>query len=135
MHFLARHQRWQHLSDESEWRPLPIQDYQARKARLPQATVRPSSVKSTRAQCPAPLGGCADSGCLVRAPQLFFILECMRLTACGRRLPRDVKNESSLLYTRQRDIHAVGIVLLQMLLGLDVMQQYSDVHMALDSCG
>ena len=50
------------------------------------------------------------------------------------RLPRDVKNESSLLYTRQRDIHAVGIVLLQMLLGLDVTEKYSDIHMALESC-
>jgi translation initiation factor 2-alpha kinase 4 len=50
------------------------------------------------------------------------------------RLPRDVKNESSLLYTRSRDIHAVGIVLLQMVLGLDVTERFSDIHMALEPC-
>lgn len=48
-------------------------------------------------------------------------------------LPKDVKNESFLLYTPRRDIHAVGIVLLQMLLGLDVTKKFSDVHIALDS--
>ncbi|PFH46932.1 hypothetical protein AMATHDRAFT_7250 [Amanita thiersii Skay4041] len=46
-------------------------------------------------------------------------------------LSRDVQNESSLIYTRKRDIHAVGIVLLQMLLGLDVTSRYTDVHDAL----
>ncbi|KAK0438425.1 kinase-like domain-containing protein [Armillaria borealis] len=48
-------------------------------------------------------------------------------------LSKDAKNESLLLYTHQRDIHAVGVVLLQMLLGLDVTERYSDVHTALRS--
>ncbi|KAI0696604.1 hypothetical protein BC835DRAFT_1341525 [Cytidiella melzeri] len=39
--------------------------------------------------------------------------------------------DSPLVYTRSRDIHAVGIVLLQMLMGLDVMNRYRDVHEAL----
>lgn len=51
-----------------------------------------------------------------------------------KRLSNDAKNESSLLYTRKRDIHSVGVVFLQMLLGLDVMQQYSDAHDALQNC-
>ncbi|KIK54868.1 hypothetical protein GYMLUDRAFT_206162 [Collybiopsis luxurians FD-317 M1] len=46
-------------------------------------------------------------------------------------LSKDVKNESALVYTRHRDIHSVGIVLLQMLSGLDVVQKFSDVHTAL----
>ncbi|KAF5320234.1 hypothetical protein D9611_011377 [Ephemerocybe angulata] len=46
-------------------------------------------------------------------------------------LSRDVKNESSLLYTRRRDIHSVGIVLLQMLMGLDVVERFSDVEAAI----
>ena len=45
-----------------------------------------------------------------------------------------MKNESSLLYTRHRDIHSVGIVLLQMLLGLDVTERYANVHVALQAC-
>ncbi|KAJ6607583.1 kinase-like domain-containing protein [Mycena sp. CBHHK59/15] len=45
-------------------------------------------------------------------------------------LSKDVKNESSLLYTRHRDIHAVGIVVMQMLLGIDVTQRYSDPYAA-----
>ena len=49
------------------------------------------------------------------------------------RRSRDVQHESSLLYTRHRDIHAVGIVLLQMLLGLDVTDQFSNVQYALMS--
>lgn len=44
---------------------------------------------------------------------------------------RDVQTESSLFYTRHRDIHAVGIVLLQMLLGLDVTERFSDIYSAL----
>ncbi|SJL11916.1 uncharacterized protein ARMOST_15330 [Armillaria ostoyae] len=48
-------------------------------------------------------------------------------------LSKDAKNESLLLYTHQRDIHAVGVVLLQMLLGLDVTERFSDVHTALRS--
>ncbi|KAJ7596327.1 kinase-like domain-containing protein [Mycena floridula] len=46
-------------------------------------------------------------------------------------LSNDVKYESSLLYTRQRDIHDVGIVLLQMLLGLDCVKRFSDLDSAL----
>jgi hypothetical protein len=49
------------------------------------------------------------------------------------RRSRDVQHESSLLYTRHRDIHAVGIVLLQMLLGLDVTDHFSNVQYALMS--
>ncbi|KAG6856809.1 hypothetical protein H0H87_000506 [Tephrocybe sp. NHM501043] len=49
------------------------------------------------------------------------------------RLSREEKNESSLLYTRQRDIHAVGIVLLQMLLGMDVTEKYANIHEALQA--
>ena len=41
-------------------------------------------------------------------------------------LSRDAQNESSLIYTRQRDIHDVGIVLLKMLLGLDVVDRFPD---------
>ncbi|KAJ3566582.1 hypothetical protein NP233_g6910 [Leucocoprinus birnbaumii] len=48
-------------------------------------------------------------------------------------LSNDAKNESSLLYTRRRDIHSVGIVFLQMLLGFDVMQRFDDVHEALQN--
>ncbi|TRM58463.1 hypothetical protein BD626DRAFT_573474 [Schizophyllum amplum] len=43
-------------------------------------------------------------------------------------LSKDVKNESALVYTARRDIHAVGIVFLQMLLGLDVMKQFDDIR-------
>ncbi|TFK23737.1 other/PEK/GCN2 protein kinase [Coprinopsis marcescibilis] len=48
-------------------------------------------------------------------------------------LSRDVKNESALLYTKRRDIHNVGIVLMQMLLGLDVTERFSDVQEAIHS--
>lgn len=48
-------------------------------------------------------------------------------------LSNDAKNESSLLYTRRRDIHSVGIVFLQVLLGLDVMQRFDDAREALQS--
>ncbi|KAH6903402.1 other/PEK/GCN2 protein kinase [Coprinopsis sp. MPI-PUGE-AT-0042] len=48
-------------------------------------------------------------------------------------LSRDVKNESSLYYTKRRDIHNVGIVLLQMLLGLDVTERYTDIQEAIHS--
>jgi translation initiation factor 2-alpha kinase 4 len=50
------------------------------------------------------------------------------------RLSRDVKNESSLVYTRHRDIHSVGIVLLQMLMGLGVTERFSNVHTARQFC-
>ena len=49
-------------------------------------------------------------------------------------LSKDVQNESSLLYTRQRDIHDVGIVLLKMLLGLDVVDRFLDPLTAIHSC-
>ncbi|TFY68401.1 hypothetical protein EVJ58_g1031 [Rhodofomes roseus] len=39
--------------------------------------------------------------------------------------------ESPLVYTKTRDIHAVGIILLQMLMGSDVMERFPDVHTAL----
>ncbi|KAJ7186042.1 hypothetical protein C8R46DRAFT_937688 [Mycena filopes] len=39
-------------------------------------------------------------------------------------LSKTALTESTLLYTRQRDIHAVGIVLMQMLCGLDVMARF-----------
>ncbi|KXN81004.1 Serine/threonine-protein kinase gcn2 [Leucoagaricus sp. SymC.cos] len=48
-------------------------------------------------------------------------------------LSNDAKNESSLLYTRRRDIHSVGIVFLQMVFGLDVMIRFADVHEALQN--
>lgn len=34
--------------------------------------------------------------------------------------------ESKLTYTKGRDIHAAGVVLLQMLLGRDIMEKYPD---------
>ncbi|KAJ6518529.1 kinase-like domain-containing protein [Mycena vulgaris] len=46
-------------------------------------------------------------------------------------LSKDVKTESALLYTRHRDIHAVGLVLMQMLLGLDVTERYPDAYAAI----
>ncbi|KAH9943970.1 hypothetical protein B0H21DRAFT_747282 [Amylocystis lapponica] len=45
-------------------------------------------------------------------------------------LPNDAV-DSPLLYTRSRDIHAVGIVLIQMLMGRDVMERFTDAHTAL----
>ena len=42
--------------------------------------------------------------------------------------------ESKLTYTKSRDIHAAGIVLLQMLLGRDVMERYPDPQTALRLC-
>ncbi|KAF8920390.1 hypothetical protein CPB85DRAFT_1429191 [Mucidula mucida] len=41
-------------------------------------------------------------------------------------LSKDVKNESLLLYTKLRDIHSTGIVFLQMVLGIDVVDRYPD---------
>lgn len=49
------------------------------------------------------------------------------------RLPHDAV-ESPLVYTKSRDIHAVGIVFLQMLMGRDVMERFPDVHSALRNC-
>jgi translation initiation factor 2-alpha kinase 4 len=50
------------------------------------------------------------------------------------RLSRGVKDGSSLVYMRHRDIHSVGIVLLQMLIGLSVTERFSNVHTALQFC-
>lgn len=52
----------------------------------------------------------------------------------GGWVSRDVQNESSLLYTRQRDIHDVGIVLAQMLMGLDVVTRVQDPQTAIRAC-
>jgi len=52
----------------------------------------------------------------------------------GGWVSRDVQDESSLLYTRQRDIHDVGIVLAQMLMGLDVVTRVQDPHTAIRAC-
>ncbi|TFK64222.1 kinase-like protein [Pluteus cervinus] len=46
-------------------------------------------------------------------------------------LSKDAKNESSLVYTRQRDIHAAGITFMQMMLGLNVTERIPDVHDAI----
>lgn len=45
-----------------------------------------------------------------------------------------MKHASALVYTRHRDLHAVGIVLLQMLLGPDVTERFTDAHAALQAC-
>ena len=42
--------------------------------------------------------------------------------------------ESQLDYSKGRDIFAAGVVLLQMLLGRDVMQKYPDPHRAAAVC-
>lgn len=39
--------------------------------------------------------------------------------------------DSTLIYTRSRDIHCVGVIYLQMLLGLDVVDRFADVRAAL----
>ena len=41
--------------------------------------------------------------------------------------------ENPLEYTKSRDLHDAGIVLLQMLLGKDVMDHYPDFHTALST--
>jgi translation initiation factor 2-alpha kinase 4 len=41
--------------------------------------------------------------------------------------------DSPLTYTRSRDLYCVGIILLQMLLGLDVMYQFPNVQSVLNS--
>ncbi|KAF9482948.1 hypothetical protein BDN70DRAFT_828321 [Pholiota conissans] len=46
---------------------------------------------------------------------------------------RDVQNESTLLYTKLRDIHDVGVVLMQMLMGLSVVERYPDPASAIRS--
>lgn len=47
---------------------------------------------------------------------------------------RDVQHESTLLYTKQRDIHDVGVVLMQMLFGLNVAERFPDPASAIRSC-
>lgn len=49
------------------------------------------------------------------------------------RLPHEAV-ESPLVYTKCRDIHSVGVILLQMLMGSDVMERFPDVHTALRNC-
>ncbi|EKM52933.1 uncharacterized protein PHACADRAFT_259100 [Phanerochaete carnosa HHB-10118-sp] len=49
-------------------------------------------------------------------------------------LPKDAL-ESPLEYTKNRDVHSIGIILLQMLLGLNVVERYPDFHIALRSSG
>ncbi|PPQ64064.1 hypothetical protein CVT24_008877 [Panaeolus cyanescens] len=46
-------------------------------------------------------------------------------------LSRDALTESSLFYSNQRDIHSVGVVMLQMMIGLDVMERYPDAGAAI----
>ncbi|KAA1478685.1 Serine/threonine-protein kinase [Dentipellis sp. KUC8613] len=41
--------------------------------------------------------------------------------------------DSTLIYTRSRDIHCVGVIFVQMLLGLDVMERFPDAQAALRS--
>lgn len=48
----------------------------------------------------------------------------------GPRLPKDVL-DSPLVYTKSRDIHAAGIILLQMLLGRDIIDRYPDPQTAI----
>jgi len=74
------------------------------------------------------------------------LLDLHRSAALSRRIPpfkevvvpeawqsKDYKASFS-QYTIQRDIHAVGTVFLQMLLGLDMMDRYQDIHAALKAC-
>ncbi|KIY47671.1 kinase-like protein [Fistulina hepatica ATCC 64428] len=48
-------------------------------------------------------------------------------------LSPEVTSDSALVYTPRRDIHSMGVVLLQMLMGLDVTHVYSDVQSALQA--
>ena len=49
-------------------------------------------------------------------------------------ISRDVQHESTLLYTKQRDIHDAGVVLMQMLFGLNVAERFPDPASAIRSC-
>lgn len=51
----------------------------------------------------------------------------------GIRLGKDAL-DSALVYTRSRDLHCVGIILLQMLLGLDVVNRFPDAQSAMKAC-
>lgn len=51
----------------------------------------------------------------------------------SNRLTRETL-ESPLTYTRARDIHDVGVIVLQMSMGLDVMRSYSSSRLALQAC-
>lgn len=66
-----------------------------------------------------------------RAMFVDGILPCDR--ALVNRLGKDAL-DSALVYTRGRDLHCVGIILLQMLLGLDVVERYPDAQSALKAC-
>lgn len=45
-----------------------------------------------------------------------------------------VQNESSLVYTKQRDVHDVGYILMQMLMGLNVAERFPDAASAIRTC-
>lgn len=49
------------------------------------------------------------------------------------RLAKD-GHDSTLIYTKARDIHYAGVVFLQMLLGRDVVERFQDAQAALVSC-
>lgn len=58
---------------------------------------------------------------------------CLSVADIALRLAKDTI-DSPLLYTRNRDLHDVGVILLQMLLGLEVAHRFPDVQAALHSC-
>ena len=62
---------------------------------------------------------------------LLVVLEVMRLIYL--RLAKD-GHDSTLIYTKARDIHYAGVVFLQMLLGRDVVERFPDAQAALASC-
>lgn len=57
----------------------------------------------------------------------------VKLHGMFRRQPKEAI-ESPLNYTRSRDIHCTGVVLMQMLLGWDVMNRFSNPQSALNRC-
>ena len=61
---------------------------------------------------------------------IVFYPSRLRHTYADDRMPQDAV-ESTLVYTKGRDIHAVGVIVLQMLLGRDVMDRYPDPQSAL----
>ena len=54
------------------------------------------------------------------------------MTDCLR-LAKEV-HDSTLIYTKARDIHYAGVIFLQMLLGRDVVERFPDAQAALVSC-
>ena len=49
------------------------------------------------------------------------------------RLPKEAM-DSPLQYSRSRDVHSVGVLFLQMLVGWNVMEVYPSPKLALQSC-